>query len=87
MAGARCTVIEVLGAQRGTRRKRRRNTRQRCGDDQADEPMSPRTHVSSIALSHKASRLSRRAFPITETELNVMAALAIIGLSNRPKAG
>jgi hypothetical protein len=30
---------------------------------------------------------SRNAFPITETELNVIAALAIIGLSNSPVNG
>ncbi len=30
---------------------------------------------------------SRRAFPMTDTELNVMAALARIGLSRIPKAG
>jgi hypothetical protein len=30
-------------------------------------------------------RLNRSAFPITETELNVIAALAIIGRSSSPK--
>jgi hypothetical protein len=30
---------------------------------------------------------NRSAFAITETELNVMAALAIIGLSSKPKNG
>ena len=33
------------------------------------------------------ARRSRRAFPITETELHDMAAAAIIGDSKRPKAG
>ena len=40
----------------------------------------PQTHQS-------ATRRSRRALAITETELNVIAALAIIGLSNQPKMG
>jgi len=31
--------------------------------------------------------LNRNAFPITVTELNVIAALAIIGLSSNPKKG
>jgi len=30
---------------------------------------------------------NRKAFPITETELKLMAAAAIIGLSNQPKVG
>jgi hypothetical protein len=38
-------------------------------------------------LNHRANFLRRRAFPITETELNVIAALAIIGLRSRPKNG
>lgn len=33
------------------------------------------------------TRLSRRALPITETELKLMAAAAIIGLSRMPKKG
>jgi hypothetical protein len=36
---------------------------------------------------HKSARLKRKALPITETELNVIAALAIIGLSSRPTKG
>jgi len=34
-----------------------------------------------------SSRLSRRALAMTETELKVMAALAMIGLSSSPKNG
>lgn len=34
-----------------------------------------------------ATLLSRNAFPITETELSVIAALAIMGLRSRPKVG
>ena len=33
------------------------------------------------------TRRKRNAFAITETELNVIAALATIGLSRRPKKG
>jgi hypothetical protein len=36
---------------------------------------------------HKRARRKRSAFVITSTELMLIAALAIIGLSNRPKAG
>ena len=36
---------------------------------------------------HRSARLSRSAFAITETELNVIAALAIIGLSSTPRKG
>jgi hypothetical protein len=40
------------------------------------------------AHTHQSTTLrSRSALPITETELNVMAALAIIGLSSKPKNG
>ena len=37
--------------------------------------------------SHKATRRSRSEFAITETELKLIAALAIIGLSSTPGAG
>ena len=40
-----------------------------------------------FARSYNASLRSRSAFVITDTELNVMATLAIIGLSRRPKKG
>ena len=36
---------------------------------------------------YSARRRSRRALPITETELRLIAALAIIGLSSSPKNG
>lgn len=39
------------------------------------------------ASPYSFSCRSRNALLITETELNVMAALAIMGLSNRPKNG
>lgn len=41
----------------------------------------------SIHNAYSLMRRSLRAFPITETELNVMAVLAMMGLSSRPKAG
>jgi hypothetical protein len=37
--------------------------------------------------TYNVSLRSRRAFEITDTELNVMAALAMSGLSSRPKNG
>ena len=36
---------------------------------------------------HNANRLSRSALLITETELSVIAALAMIGLKSTPKKG
>ena len=42
---------------------------------------------SSIHALYSSTRRSLQAFPITDTELNVMAALAIIGLSSRPNHG
>ena len=45
-------------------------------------PISPR--MSGI---HSDTRLNRSALPMTETELNVIAALAIIGLSSSPNQG
>jgi len=41
----------------------------------------------SIPNAYSLMRRSLRAFPITETELNVMAALAIMGLSSTPAIG
>ena len=64
----------------------------------ADRPQV-QAHVTSIPrlgyrpllqvtyLGHRFARRNRRAFPITETELNVIAALAIIGLSSNPNTG
>ena len=40
-----------------------------------------------MQVDHRASLLRRKAFVITDTELSVMAALAITGLSNSPKNG
>jgi hypothetical protein len=39
------------------------------------------------ARVHNVARRRRRALPMTDTELKVMAALAITGLSKRPKNG
>jgi hypothetical protein len=42
--------------------------------------------LECIASDYLSER-RRKAFAITETELKLMAAAAIMGLSNRPKAG
>jgi len=46
-------------------------------------------HAGMIAtrVDHSLIRRNRSAFAITETELNVMAALAMIGLNRSPKNG
>jgi hypothetical protein len=47
-----------------------------------------RTHFANGEVAfHRETRLNRRALPMTDTELNVMAALAIIGLSSSPNQG
>ena len=43
--------------------------------------------VTTVVEPHNDAFLSRSALPMTEIELNVMAALAIIGLSSRPSHG
>ena len=53
--------------------------------DDADGAQVP-THDVSIPR-HSVTRRNRRAFPMTDTELKVIAALAIIGLSSSPKNG
>jgi hypothetical protein len=51
----------------------------------ARRPHQPRPPVRN--RHHSASRLNRRALPITETELSVMAALAMMGLKSNPNVG
>jgi hypothetical protein len=64
--------------QHGTRGQHQRN-------DECDRAEPHDT--TSIHAAQSSTCLSLNAFPITETELNVIAALAIIGLSNRPNHG
>ena len=76
-------------------RPRDRQAGQNSEQDDGDA-VSP-THGSSIPRLpeisasatkrpfQRAVRLNRNALPITEMELNVIAALAMIGLSKRPK--
>ena len=40
-----------------------------------------------ILGSHNFTFLNRSAFPITDTELKLIAALAIMGLKSKPKKG
>jgi hypothetical protein len=40
-----------------------------------------------MQVNHSLSLRSRSAFAITETELKVMAALAMAGLNSKPKNG
>ena len=43
--------------------------------------------LSSLLVAHSWVLLKRKAFPMTDTELNVMAALAMMGLSSTPNHG
>ena len=54
--------------------------------DAEGEPVVP-ARLAASGKAHNDAFLSRSALPMTETELNVMAALAIIGLSSRPSHG
>jgi len=42
---------------------------------------------SQVGAPRKLTALRRRAFPITDTELNAIAALAMTGLSRMPNHG
>ena len=57
-----------------------RRQRQRDGQE-------PRQKTGHRHHHHNFCRRSRNAFPMTDTELNVIAALAMIGLSRSPNAG
>ena len=53
-----------------------------------DQREAAKPHVStSIHTLYSSTLRSRSALPITDTELKVMAALAIIGLSSTPNHG
>ena len=56
-----------------------------CGS--SFEIKSRRVEKQLCATTYSANRLNRSAFEITDTELNVMAALAMRGLSSNPKNG
>ena len=46
-----------------------------------------RKSLTVATTAYNANRRNRRAFEITDTELKVMAALAMRGLSSNPKNG
>jgi hypothetical protein len=50
-------------------------------------PSSDIARLCRVIAVYKWTRLSRNAFPITETELKVIAALAIIGFNKSPMKG
>lgn len=52
----------------------------------SSDPRIEYTEIPGIGY-HNAPRRSRSAFPITDTEPKVMAALAIIGLNSKPTRG
>ena len=73
-----------------------RPERQDDGHGEGEDPPVRRTgaqeHRSAMYTGrprndHSDTRRSRRAFAMTDTELNVMAAAAMIGLSSKPKKG
>ena len=50
-------------------------------------PDGPWAVVPTDGLCHTSTYRRRKAFAITETELKLMAAAAIIGLNNNPRNG
>ena len=70
-------IMLVMHAPRATDDAERERHQQR---HEQNGRCPPHTHQSTTLRN-------RNAFPITETELNVIAALAIIGLSSTPSRG
>jgi hypothetical protein len=67
-------------------------TRTVCSNTVVPQPEMARAEMKQqsnlrISNAYKCAFLNRSAFPITVTELNVIAALAIMGLSSNPKKG
>jgi len=52
----------------------------------ANHPLTP-PRLRPPSRYQTRARRSRKALPITDTELKLMAAAAMIGLSSKPKAG
>src|SRR5262249_40915177 len=63
-----------------------RHAEHQCDCRHDDEHLDP-FHCPLPFQVHSSTRRSRRALPITDTELNVIAALAMIGLSRMPATG
>ena len=77
-----------LSVARGTHDLARRE-RRGCGEHEGGQQQGaePSGHRHQYTLAHSTARLSRSAFPITDTELTLIAAAAIIGDSSRPTNG
>src|SRR5687767_4067368 len=86
-------------AQHRAHRPRHRQSSQDGQHDDTDRSLCqahgssiPRAHSKAHSANgevafHRETLLNRSALPMTETELNVIAALAIIGLSSSPNQG
>jgi hypothetical protein len=87
-----CRNIRTVGtAEQPARLQRLRRTSHQKRKHECKES-SPHFNVVSgfsrtFMFQYSSARRSRNAFAITDTELNVIAALAITGLSNTPKKG
>jgi len=66
---------------------RRRDAAQHEHEEDCQHSNHVEMYPSIPRASYRPARRRRSAFAITVTELNVMAALAIIGLSSTPKEG
>jgi hypothetical protein len=90
-------AADVDGARAGAQHRRRRfggearrgkprdGRGPQCGGGRQQETTS--VHHGSPLCAQSATERSRSALPITVTELRLMAALAIIGLSSSPNHG
>ncbi len=77
-------------AEHGADRPAHGKDREKGQHGDADSPLPDEAHDTSIrrgASRHSVTRRRRNALPITDTELKLIAAAAIIGLNSNPKNG
>ena len=91
MCGGMMLVSCRRSAQRLTRERRGRQRAERDQQPKRNRLNEPTHRAASIHRriweTYSSTRRSRNAFAITDTELRLMAAAAIIGESSSPSAG
>ena len=87
-ASARSTAKRgMLGLELGARSYPRSDPRKSRGRPAGRSPAYARFARTRLATGYSSARRSRSALAMTDTELKLMAALAIIGLSSIPSTG
>ena len=77
-------------AEHGAHRPAHGKDREERQHGDADNPLPDKAHDTIIrrgASPHSVTRRRRNALPMTDTELMLIAAAAIIGLNSNPKNG